>query len=85
MKIKREYSSEELEAIDDFIREYRDSLYSISQVAQKLGVSIGVIYGYIKDKKLKAYKIGGTELRRHWRIKEKDLQEFIERNSDNEV
>lgn len=43
---------------------------------------LGTLYGYIKSGKLKAYKIGGnSRSKRHWRIKLKDLEEFITKYS----
>ena len=47
------------------------------QVAEQLGVSLTTVYSYIYEDKLKAYKMGGYSKRRHWRIKESDLELFI--------
>jgi excisionase family DNA binding protein len=54
-----------------------EGILSVNQVAKKLGVSPGAVYRYIRSGKLKAFKLGGKETRRHWRIKEIDLHEFI--------
>lgn len=52
-------------------------------VCKILDVSILSVYNYIKSEQLKAYKIGGNgNSRRRWRIKPKDLQDFIEKYSN---
>ena len=48
------------------------------QVAKELGVSLTTVYQYIYAGKLKAYKLGGYSKKRHWRIKESDLESFID-------
>lgn len=53
------------------------TILTTRQVAEELGVTIGAVYGYIKEGTLKAHKIGGFSKRRHWRIKVTDLEEFI--------
>lgn len=47
------------------------------QTAKELGVSLTTVYSYIYEGKLKAHKLGGYSKRRHWRIKEEDLEAFI--------
>jgi len=47
------------------------------QVASKLEVSLTTVYQYIYSGALKARKLGGTGTRRHWRIKEADLEAFV--------
>lgn len=47
------------------------------QVAEQLGVSLTTVYSYIYSGMLKAHKLGGQTSRRHWRIKESDLETFI--------
>jgi len=49
------------------------------EVAEFLRVSERSIFRYIHSGKLKAVKIG------YWRIDEKDLKEFIERNSSIQI
>ena len=57
----------------------REKLLTIKEVAKRLRVSERSIFRYIHNKKpskkLKAIKIG------YWRIKEKDLENFLKRNS----
>jgi len=53
-----------------------DKLLTIKEVAQYLRVSERSIDRYIKSGRLKASKIG------QWRISEKDLKEFIIKNSN---
>ncbi len=48
-------------------------LLTPEEVAKRLKVKKGTIYGWLRDGKLKGTKIGDL-----WRIDEKDLQEFIE-------
>ena len=50
------------------------------QVAKELGVSLTTVYQYIYSGKLTAHKLGGTSSRRHWRIKESDLELFVDGN-----
>ena len=38
---------------------------------------IETLYRYIRQKKLKAYKLGGKNSNRHWRIKLADLEMFV--------
>jgi len=53
------------------------TILTTRQVADELGVQIGAVYSYIREGTLKAHKIGGYSNRRHWRIKVKDLEAFI--------
>ena len=50
---------------------------STKQVAERLGVHLNTVWRYILSGKLKAHKMGGDESGRHWRIKEGDLETFI--------
>lgn len=47
-------------------------LYSITDVEKILGVTHRTVLQYVRDKKLKAFKIGGR-----WKVTEGDLKEFI--------
>jgi len=47
-------------------------LYSVEEITGLLKVTQRTLYNYIKSGSLKAVKIG-----KYWRIKHKDLQEFI--------
>jgi excisionase family DNA binding protein len=49
-----------------------EMLYTLQEVAEILKVSTKSIYRYVESQKLKASKVGGQ-----WRIKEKDLNNFI--------
>jgi len=51
-----------------------DKLLTIKEVAEILRVSERSVNRYIESKKLKASKIG------QWRIKQSDLDEFLEKN-----
>lgn len=55
------------------------NILTTRQVAEELGVAIGAVYSYIREGTLKAHKIGGYSSRRHWRIKVRDLETFIDR------
>lgn len=55
-----------------------EKYYTTKQVAKHLNLDITTIYRFIKTGKLKAYKLGGDNSKRHWRIKESDLTAFIE-------
>ena len=52
-----------------------DRLLTIEQVAKKLQVSKMTIYRYIKAGKITVYKIG-----KEYRIKESDLDKFLEKS-----
>jgi excisionase family DNA binding protein len=50
-----------------------DRLFSIAEVAERLGMSKDTISDWIKAGRLKASRIG-----RFWRIRERDLEAFID-------
>jgi len=50
-----------------------DRLFSIAEVAERLGMSKDTIHNWIKAGRLKASRIG-----RFWRIRERDLEAFID-------
>ena len=54
-----------------FMEEF--TLYTIEQISNSLKVTQRTIYNYIKNKDLKAVKIG-----KYWRVKHSDLEEFID-------
>jgi len=52
--------------------------YTTKQVARILQIDIAKVYEYIKINNLKAYRLGGNGTsKRHWRISENDLEQFI--------
>jgi excisionase family DNA binding protein len=51
-----------------------EKLYTPEEVSKFLKVSSRTVYSYIKDKKLKAVRVGT----RYWRVKRSDLQEFLQ-------
>lgn len=53
------------------------NIYTVIEVAEILKLDIETIRRYIYAKKIKAYKVG-----KEWRIEEKDLIEFIRRDSN---
>jgi excisionase family DNA binding protein len=54
-----------------------NKLFTISEVAKRLGISRRTVYRYIKKGKLKATKISQTPLYQVLRISEKDLNQFL--------
>ena len=50
-----------------------NNIYTPEEIAEILKVEPDTIRRYLRDGKLKGFKVGN-----HWRIKEEDLQEFIE-------
>lgn len=52
-----------------------EKLLTVDEVASILRVSEQMVRWYLKNEELK-----GLKLKREWRIKESDLNEFIERN-----
>jgi excisionase family DNA binding protein len=59
-----------------FMEEF--TLYTIEQISDILKVTQRTIYNYIKNKDLKAVKIG-----KYWRVKHSDLEEFIDTGTNN--
>ena len=57
--------------VGDMEKEEGSDVYTIAQVALKLGVSTKTVYRYIESGKLKATKLG------QWRVKEEDLNKLI--------
>lgn len=53
------------------------SMYTVYEVAETLKLDAETIRRYINSEKIRAYKIG-----KEWRVKESDLLEFIERQSN---
>ncbi|NLX50341.1 MAG: helix-turn-helix domain-containing protein [Methanospirillum sp.] len=53
-----------------------EPLLTVAQVAATLQIREKLVRNHIKEKRLKAVKIG-----KYWRIKPEDLHAFIERNS----
>lgn len=54
----------------------KEQYYTIEEVAKMLKVVYLTVYRWIKSEKLKAFKIG-----KQYRIKEKDLNNFIENSN----
>jgi excisionase family DNA binding protein len=55
-----------------------EKMYTIKEVSETLQVTPRTVYSYIKDKKLKAVKIG-----KYWRVKRDELQSFTVKGTDN--
>ena len=53
------------------------AMYTVYEVAETLKLDAETIRRYINSEKIRAYKIG-----KEWRVKESDLLEFIERQSN---
>ncbi len=51
------------------------TLYTVEEVKDILKISQRTLYNYIKSGKITAVKIG-----KYWRIRQSDLQQFIEDN-----
>lgn len=52
----------------------RDVFLTLQEVADRLGYAYITIYGWVKQKKIPCYKLGG-----YWKVKESELNEFIEK------
>lgn len=52
----------------------QDKLYTLQEVADYLRVSRQTIYNYVTQKKLRAFKLGGS---REYRVSAEDLQTFL--------
>jgi len=55
-----------------------NGLLTPQQVADTLHVTINTVYRYLETGQLKGHKLGTMRFAR-WRIKQQDLDEFIER------
>jgi len=55
-----------------------EKFLTIKEVAQKLSVCRRTIIRHIKQKKLRASKMG------HWRVKESDIEKFFIKNANTE-
>ncbi len=51
-----------------------EKLYTVDQAAERLQVTPATVREWLKAERLKGHKIAG----RLWRIREKDLNEFME-------
>lgn len=61
-----------------------DTILNTKQIAERLGIHINTIYGYLTSGKLEGYKLGdNSNSKRHWRIREKDLEAFIDGQGGN--
>lgn len=61
-----------------------DKLYTAKQVAEILSIHLNNVYPLLQRGKLRGHKIGSNGKSRkhlHWRIKEQDLEEFIDRGA----
>lgn len=54
-----------------------NGLLTTKQASIILGVNLYTLYSYIYAGTLRAHKLGGYNKKRHWRIKEQDLEAFI--------
>lgn len=52
-------------------------VYTLEEIAELLHITRRTLYTYVKEGKLKAVKVG-----KYWRVTEKNLQEFLERGTD---
>lgn len=55
-------------------------ILTVEQVARELQVNPKTVYQWIKEKRLKATNIG-TKGKANWRIKQQDLNDFLEKGS----
>lgn len=62
---------------------HREKYYTPEEVAERLNVSTDTVRRYISQGLIKASKLGGVDEKnkRHWRIKQSDLDLFMERSS----
>ncbi len=59
--------------IEQGVKLRMEKVFNVKQVSEYLQISTKTILGYIKNGKLKAFKVG-----REWRIRETSLNEFIQ-------
>jgi len=52
-------------------------MFTVNQVAARLGVSPGLVYGWCEEHLLPHYRVGCNGKRGHIRIAEADLEEFL--------
>ena len=53
-------------------------ILTTKQVKEILGIHINTVYKYIHSGALKAFKLGGANSVKHWRIREEDLEAFLQ-------
>jgi len=58
-----------------------NGVFSTSQIAERLGITGESVRRMLRDGVLKGFKLGGSTSRRHWRIKQQDLEAFIDGNN----
>ena len=63
---------ERLEALNERLRMREKSMWDIDDVAKYLEVSNQTVYNMIRDKRIRAYKVG-----REWRFHPADIEEHI--------
>lgn len=56
----------------------RWNLYEINYAADKIGIRLSSLLVYISQKRIQAYEIGGR-----WRIRDVEVERFIERRARN--
>lgn len=54
-----------------------DEIYTPIEMAERLKITKEAVYRYIKEGYLPAFKIG-----KYWRIRGKDINEFLEKNHE---
>lgn len=52
-------------------------VYTLEEIAELLHITRRTLYSYVKDRKLKAVKVG-----KYWRVTEKNLEEFLATGTD---
>lgn len=55
-----------------------EKVYKLKDVEDLIGVSRRTLYNYLKSGRLKGVKLSGSK--GDWRIREEDLQDFINQN-----
>lgn len=48
-----------------------EKVYSCEEIAERYGVKLATVWGWIRDKRLNAFKVG-----KFYRVKETDLKKF---------
>ena len=68
----QEKNIQTLEALNERLMMREKSMWSLEDVAKYLEVSNQTVYNMIRDKRIKAYKIG-----REWRFHSIDVQKYV--------
>jgi excisionase family DNA binding protein len=63
----------QINIVTSHILNMREEIFTVREVADRLRVTEQVVYKWLQAGKLKGIKVG-----RHWRVRESDLERFLQ-------